>query len=139
IWVNSYSDGKLHLRNGKTVVLDQYFDRWLCRYGILLQAVAHPHPDIAQRFGPRLATARVFVLVTNDGPLVHRAALRIPAGDNMVDNFQHGASGNLLGAIEVDSGVVSNVIGKYNNRLETIPAHPDTGQQIIGCVVPDWE
>lgn len=139
IWVDGYADGMLLLRNGNTIPVAQYFERWLCLEGIVLQAVAHPHPEIAARFGPRLATARIVVLVTQDGPLVHRAALRIPAGKNMVDNFQHGASGNLLGAIEIDTGIVSNVIGKNKTRLDTIATHPDTGEQIIGFALPDWE
>lgn len=139
IWVDAYADGVLQLRNGKTMPLEQYFGRWLSRDGILLQAVARPHQEIATRFGPRLATARVVVLMSDEGPIVHRAALRIPTGTNMVDNFQHGASGNLLGAIEIDSGIVSNVIGKTKTGLETIHAHPDTGQPIIGCVLPDWQ
>lgn len=139
IWVEGFAEGLLHLRNGKTMALNQYFHRWLSRDGILLQAAARPHPEIASRFGPRLATARVVVLMSDSGPIVHRAVLRIPTGTNMIDNFQHGASGNLLGSIEVDTGVISNVIGKKDTRLETIAAHPDTGQQIIGCIVPDWD
>jgi len=129
----------LQLRNGKTVSIKEYFERWLSREGILLQVAARPHPDIALRFGPRLATARVVVLMSSNGPIVHRAVLRIPVGQNMIDNFQHGASGNLLGAIEIDSGIISNVIGKRTTGLETIPAHPDTGEQIVGCAVPDWQ
>lgn len=139
IWVEGYVDGMLQLRDGKTMALDDYFERWLCREGILLQAVAQPHPEIASRFGPRLATARIVVLMSGDGPIIHRAALRIPTGKNMIDNFRHGASGNLLGAIETDTGVISNVIGKKQGCLQTIPAHPDTGEQIIGCTLPDWQ
>lgn len=139
IWVEAYANGVLQLRNGEAMPLDQYFERWLRLDGIIFQAVARPHPEIAMRFGPRLATARVVVLISEQGPLIHRAALRIPVGKNMIDNFRHGASGNLLGSVEIDSGVVSNVIGKKNARLESIPAHPDTGEQIIGCTLPDWE
>lgn len=129
----------LQLRNGDKVDLHQYFDKWLSREGILLQAVARPHTEIARRFGPRLATARVAVLMTDNGPLIHRAALRIPAGKNMIDNFRHGAMGNLLGAVETDTGIVSNVIGIKKNRRKTVPRHPDTGEEIIGFALPDWQ
>lgn len=139
IWVEGYADGFLQLRDGKTIPLDHYFERWLTREGILLQAVARPHPEIAACFGPRLASARIVVLIGEGGPFVHRAVLRIPVGANMIDNFRHGASGNLLGAIEIDSGVISNVIGKKESELETIPLHPDTGEKIIGIALPDWE
>jgi len=139
VWVDSYADGKLHLRNGEAIPVDQYFARWLCREGILLQAVARPHPEIARRFGPRLATARIVVLMSENGPIVHRAVLRIPVGNNMIDNFRHGATGNLLGAIAVDSGVIFNTIGKQGAQLAPVLAHPDTGEQITGTVLPDWE
>lgn len=141
VWVDAYADGLLRLRNGTTIPVGAYIERWLCREGILLQAVARPHPEIARRCGPRLSTARVVVLMTDDGPIVHRAVLRIPAGANMIDNFRHGASGNLLGAVEIDSGVVSKAIGLNvaSNRLEPVAAHPDTGEQIVGCVLPEWE
>lgn len=139
IWVEACANGVLQLRNGKTVSIKEYFERWLSREGILLQVAARPHPEIASRFGPRLATARVVVLMSSSGPIVHRAVLRIPVGQNMIDNFQHGASGNLLGAIDIDTGIMSNVIGKRKTTLETIPAHPDTGEQIIGSTVPDWQ
>ena len=139
VWVEGYADGMLQLRNGDTIDVGQYFERWLCREGILLQAVARPHPELAVRFGPRLATARVVVLIGENGPLVHRAVLRIPVGKNMIDNFRHGATGNLLGAIDVDTGVLFNVIGRKGARLEPVPAHPDTGQQIVGCTLPDWQ
>lgn len=139
VWVEGYANGLLHLRNGKTIPLDQYFEKWLTREGILIQAVAHPHPEIAARFGPRLATARIVVLVGETGPFVHRAVLRIPVGTNMIDNFLHGASGNLLGAIEIDTGTIFNVIGKKKHGLDAISMHPDTGQQITGISLPDWE
>lgn len=139
VWVDGYADGKLQLRNGETIAVDQYFKRWLSREGIMLQSVARPHPELDARFGPRLATARVVVLVDDSGPLVHRAVLRIPVGKNMIDNFRHGATGNLLGAIDVDTGVLFNVIGRKGSRLEPVPAHPDTGQQIVGCTLPDWQ
>ena len=105
----------------------------------MLQSVARPHPELDARFGPRLATARVVVLVDDSGPLIHRAVLRIPVGKNMIDNFRHGATGNLLGAIDVETGELFNFIGRKGSRLEPILAHPDTGQPIIGCTLPDWQ
>lgn len=139
IWINGFSNGKLQLRNGKELAVDDYCKRWLAQGGVLLQSAAHPHPDIAARIGPRLATARLVVLMTETGPIIHRAVLRVPAGSNMVDNFQHGASGNLLAHIESDSGMISRVIGKRQHGLELVSVHPDTGQPVVGWVLPDWE
>jgi Sugar-transfer associated ATP-grasp len=136
---DGYADRQLHLRDGSTREIGAYFDRWLFRAGLVFQAVAKPHPDIAAAIGPRLATARIFVPMLDTGPMIHRAALRIPVGTSMVDNFQHGASGNLLGAVDIERGVLSTVVGKRGDRLQTIPAHPDTGRPIIGMTVPDWD
>jgi len=139
IWVEGCANGMMRLRNGSEVEVKQYFRKWLCREGILIQAVAVPHSEIATRFGPRLATARVAVLMAESGPIIHRAALRIPAGSNMIDNFRHGSMGNLLGAIETESGIVSNVIGIRGDRIQTVSQHPDTNAEIIGFTLPDWE
>ncbi|MCA1855389.1 hypothetical protein LE190_05550 [Massilia oculi] len=139
VWVSGYADGMLRLRDGRSIAVADYFKRWLSREGILLQAAARPHPEIARRIGPRLSTARVVVLVTERGPIVHRAVLRIPAGNNMIDNFRHGATGNLLGAFEVDSGEVFNAIGMRQGRPEPVAAHPDTGEALVGWTVPDWQ
>ncbi len=139
VWINACLDEKLHLRDGKEIPIDAYCNKWLSMGGVLLQSAAHPHPDIAARIGQRLATARLVVLVTDDGPILHRAVLRIPAGSNMIDNFQHGASGNLLAHVESDTGLISRVIGKRQYGLELISEHPDTGEKIVGWVVPDWQ
>jgi hypothetical protein len=139
IWVDGYEDGRLLLRDGTTVELEAYFDKWQRRQGLVFQAIAWPHPEIATIFGPRLSTARMVVLVLESGPVVHRAALRIPAGSNMIDNFQHGASGNLLGAVDVDTGALCNVVGKRNGELKPVPAHPDTGRAMLGMTVPQWD
>lgn len=139
IWVDGYADGSLQLRDGTSLPLGPYIDKWLVLDGLVLQAVARPHPVIADVFGPRLSTARIVVLVLDGGPVVHRATLRIPAGANMVDNFRHGASGNLLGAVDVDSGELYNVVGKKGVDLASVRTHPDTGREIVGLRVPDWE
>ncbi len=139
VWVERYARGVLHLRNGKSTLLSQYFGKWLSREGILLQAVARPHPEIAGRFGPRLATARIVILMSDRGPLAHRAVLRIPVGDNMVDNFKKGAIGNLLGDLDIDTGAISKVVGKGKTGLSPVPSHPDTGERIVGWRLPDWQ
>lgn len=56
----------------------------------------------------------------------------------MMDNFQHGASGNLLGGVNILSGQIIRVVGKVNGRIETVTTHPDTGMQFDQYILPDW-
>lgn len=136
---DGYADRRLQLRDGSTSDIGAYYDRWLFKDGLIFQALASPHPDIAAVIGPRLATARVFVLALDSGPVLHRAALRIPVGTSMIDNFQHGTSGNLLAAIDLEQGVLVDVVGKRGGKLKTVADHPDTGRPLIRMPVPDWE
>jgi len=56
----------------------------------------------------------------------------------MIDNFQHGASGNLLGGMNVADGRITRVVGRVNNRIGTVTTHPDTGMQFNQYILPDW-
>ena len=136
--VEGFGENSLRLRDGNLIKLDHYFDQWLVKDGLIFQELAHPHPDLAAAIGPRLATARIVVLAFDSGAVVHRASLRIPTGANMIDNFRHGASGNLLAAIDIDSGRLYNVVGKRRGQLETVLEHPDTGCNLVGRQVTDW-
>ena len=57
------------------------------RPGFLIQRRLAPPPDLAARFGPRLCSARLLVLVTPSGPVIHRAVAKIATGTNPADNY----------------------------------------------------
>jgi len=54
------------------------------------------------------------------------------------DNFEHGASGNLLGAVDVATGKVLRVIAGTGRKQTTNPGHPRTGRGIVGFQIPYW-
>ncbi len=62
--------------------------------GNLFQERLVPHEDVARLCGDRIATVRFVVLVEEGVPELFRAVWKIPAGNNMADNFWR--LGNLL-------------------------------------------
>jgi hypothetical protein len=55
--------------------------------GYLIQRRLSPSRVLAERFGPRLWSVRLLVFVAPDGPLIHRAAVKIATGNNLADNI----------------------------------------------------
>jgi hypothetical protein len=105
--------------------------------GYLIQRRMQPIGELAASFGPRLWSVRLLVFMTQDGPVIHRAAAKIATGANPADNYWR--QGNRLGAIELDTGRISRVVTGTGLDLREDENHPDTGQPIAGTVIPEWE
>ncbi|WP_447969907.1 sugar-transfer associated ATP-grasp domain-containing protein [Nitrospira sp. M1] len=107
--------------------------------GQIFQDVFKPHPDLASRCGARSSTMRVVVIITKQGPQLCRAVWKIPTGSNIIDNFQHGRTGNLLASVDVKTGDVYRVIGHgADGEFTEISIHPDTGIDLMPLRIPDW-
>lgn len=105
--------------------------------GYLLQRRLAPHPAIASAFGNRLWSARILVLLTGDGPQVHRAAAKIPTGANPADNYWR--AGNLLSAVDIETGELRRVVLGNGAALTVNPEHPDSTAPIVGFCLPEWQ
>jgi len=105
--------------------------------GYLIQRRLAPADVLAARFGPRHWSARLLVLVTPDGPVIHRAVAKIATGANAADNFWR--PGNRLGAIDLVTGLITRAVHGTGIDLVVDAPHPDTGAPIVGTVIPDWE
>lgn len=89
-----------------------------------------------------LQTARVVTLANGDGSCdVLLAWLRITAGPARTDNFNFGASGNVVAPIDVRTGRlgVAARMSPDGLGLEPVAAHPRSERLIEGFCVPDWE
>lgn len=104
--------------------------------GYLIQRALQPPIDLAAMSGGRLCTVRALALVTPSGTVIHRAALKVPVGRNVADNYWR--EGNRLGAIDVRSGQVARVMAGKAQHLRRDPVHPDTGVAIEGMAIPGW-
>ncbi|WP_427956994.1 sugar-transfer associated ATP-grasp domain-containing protein [Acidiphilium sp.] len=105
--------------------------------GYLIQRALQPLTDLGRITGGRLCTVRVLVLLTETGPIIHRAAVKIPIRGNEADNYWR--EGNRLGAIDLATGEVTRVMTGKAASLRRDPIHPDTGCAIEEVVVPDWQ
>ena len=105
--------------------------------GFLVQRRLSPAPDLAARFGQRLWSARLLVLVTPSGPVIHRAVAKIATGTNPADNYWR--PGNRLGAIDLGSGRITRVVHGAGADLVIDAPHSDTGATIAGTTVPSWQ
>jgi hypothetical protein len=104
--------------------------------GYLFQAKLVPHPELAPVLVGALSTVRALVLCGGAGPVLHRAAWRIPAGRNVADGFW--SPGNLLAAIDPDNGRIWRVVDDIHPRQRLVEAHPDSGLPLRDRTLPDW-
>ncbi len=105
--------------------------------GYLFQTRLAPHPDIVKVVGDQISTVRMFVLVDDQGPLLLRAAWKIPSGESVADNFWR--SGNMLGGLDVETGAVLRVLRRTQNSTEQVETHPKTGTSFKGLAFPHWD
>ena len=107
--------------------------------GYIFQNVFPPHPVLVEICGPRSCTLRIVVVIDKHGPHLLRAVWKIPTGQNVIDNFQHGRTGNLVASVNVKNGEVQRVIGSgENGEFVEVTTHPDTGKTVSPMTIPDW-
>ncbi len=107
--------------------------------GYLFQQALLPHAELAELQCGRLSSLRVMVLQeAGRGPCVYRAVWKVPRVFNIIDNFESGSLGNLLGAVDVDDGKVLRVVQGYGMALQELACHPDSGLPFADLILPDW-
>ena len=107
--------------------------------GLMAQKFLRPHSSIGEITAAKLASVRFTILRLGDRFIPLRATLRIPVGNTMVDNYSGGRTGNLIAAIDVDTGGIWRVVSGQKFDVRECSTHPDTGRPLTGFVLPDWE
>lgn len=105
--------------------------------GYLFQKMVKPHRDLIPVIGERLATVRVLTIATPEGPKAFRSGWKIPAAGNVADNFWR--AGNMLAGLDFETGRVLRATSGVGFEMKDVTRHPDTGAELIGLQVPDWE
>ena len=131
--------GTLQRTDGSVISLDDFLADVTTNYsrGYLFQKLVSPHSVMRALCGDRLATVRIVTIATKGGVKVFRAALKIPAGQNSADNFWR--NGNLLAQLDIASGRITRVITGTGLDLKPVTHHPDTGKELVGVAVPNWD
>ncbi len=105
--------------------------------GYLLQRTVQPASGLADAFGSALATVRFLVLNGKTGPKIESAVIKIPKSGNIADNYWR--AGNMLGALDADSGQITRVVTGTGAALSEVTHHPDTEAALISLQLPDWK
>ena len=139
--IKSFRNGELETTRGETLSLTSFVERLSDHSGLgwLVQSTLRPHPKIREVCGDQISGLRIYTVQTENGPVVHRAVWKINVGGRISDNFEHGASGNMLGAVDLDSGVVTRVVTKVGFDQQVNPLHPVTGAELVGFILPGWD
>lgn len=109
---------------------------------LLLQPRIRPHSDLLKISSANaLPTARIVTAMVDDAPQILYSCVRLSVGSSITDNFSKSMSGNLIAAIDKNTGVLSDAWGSTRTDWPVMRAtgtHPDTGQPIRGAVFPCW-
>ncbi len=108
----------------------------------VVQERLHPHPELVRLTGSRaLQTIRVMTLVEPDGRArVLSWGIRLAIGDQPIDSFHGGSTGNLWALMNEDGSLATPLtVGPGGFAFVHVPVHPTTGIALAGHVAPGWE
>jgi len=131
------SDGhELYLDGAKPQTMEDGFSELTIGGAFLLQEVVNNHAEVLT-IAPNLATIRVMNFI-HDGKLFSPfCVLKLPSSSNIADNYWR--PGNMLASINPEDGIVERVVRGKGLTLETLEAHPETGQPLLGFRIPHWD
>lgn len=132
--------GLLTLGDGSTVPVSEFCSALDDGHGLgwILQEPLTPHSRIAEICGSKVSGVRVHTFLSAQGPVAVKAIWKISVGREDSDNFRHGASGNMLAALDLETGEVVRVIGGTGFDQRVDPVHPVSGRPLLGFKVPYW-
>ena len=141
--VNS-KDGTAYSQSGEKISLQDILTHCFsydCAF--LIQECLTPNRALKSLMpGRGLGTFRVLTLLQKDKNSVKilYALAKIPVGGNIIDNFKHGESGNLLCGIDVANGKLLSVWGQLSDEqnISRIERHPDTHLLFEEFFIPKW-
>lgn len=101
--------------------------------GIIAEELIQQHPLMASPHPQSVNTVRITTFIVDGKVNIVRPFMRFGCGDRVVDN---GAQGGLIGSIDYETGIITNVVDEYGKKYVL---HPDTKVPLVGFRVPKWE
>ncbi len=137
--VERVEDGCAILTDGCRLELAELVARIVSHSRVVIQERLLPHPALQAAMSEAIGTVRVIVLRGADRSSVHRTYVRIPVGQNMVDNFDRGQTGNLSASVDAATGRIERIYDGVGLDQVRVRRHPDSGVELEGFLLPDWE
>lgn len=134
--VDAAESERLHVVGEGWMGYDVCLGEFIGRECYVAQDLLDNHPYLA-RYTDRLATVRVYMLRTDSGLRVPFAALKVPARDQIADNYWR--PGNLACDVDPERGVIRSARTKDAYGTTDHDGHPDTGAPLIGETLPMWD
>lgn len=110
---------------------------WIVQHVLRTHASLH---DLSSR--QALSSARLLTCITPEGPKLLFAAMKLARGANVIDNFGVGETGNMIAAIDIDSGRLGPARGSLSKDFPYIRAFdvdPVSSEPIAGRLIPFWQ
>lgn len=109
---------------------------------ILVQERLTPHPDLAALSGSGTLQSLRLLTFIDPGGQAHLlvSVFKLARQGNQIDNFVHGATGNLIARVDGESGRLEAVFAKTPSTigLDRVTHHPDSGRDLEGVELPCW-
>jgi len=100
------------------------------------------HPELVRLTDTHyLQTVRIITFVQgNNHCRILYAYLKLITGENVIDNFEHGLTGNIQAEASLDDGLLKPAVMVAPNGLgiKTVPVHPKTGISFDRFQLPLW-
>jgi hypothetical protein len=107
--------------------------------GWILQVPLTSHTQIRNLTqSDKISSLRIHTFLSRSAIRITKAIFKVNVGARDSDNFEHGASGNMLGAVDIATGKVVRVISGTGFNQTLNPKHPQTGMDIVGFNIPYW-
>ena len=129
------NDCKLYYFNGKTELLSMV----LGKYPLLFEGLVHQTKQFSQLNESSVNTVRFMTTLYPDGEAkIIATFIKIGRAGKCVDNA--GDGGNIDVCVELETGKIKYAI-QYDGwrKIKDIEKHPDSGNQLNGIVIENWE
>lgn len=124
--------GVRRLRAGQDSNLEELFGRCVTEGPVILEEPIRQGEQMA-RFHPQsINTVRVVTARMEGDIRIVQTSVRLGTGESVVDN------GCLSAAVDTESGIIITP-GRAAHEKGLYLRHPDTGVQILGSQIPDWD
>jgi hypothetical protein len=129
-------DGDMVQRDqAEPVAVERLFNAIAADRSYLVQETLQNH-SLIRAMTSYVATIRMVNILTPAGVRTPFAALKLPAANNIADNFWR--KGNLLANINVNNGTLGRTIRGSGVATEELDTYPDSSRQLRGMQLPFW-